>query len=1108
MKASTEIECSQTDAMPNKAGEVVDLSEAFAREQVENNSEVASRDTEGPMLINDAEVLGAEYQGLGDFLQQSVVFMTGELWDQGDRRNTPAGKWKRNEMPWGVLLTHDDSPLTNHVENGHKQGAAIVLGETIDGNRNAESVKSLYAVVIDIDSGPKVDDVIEKLQAKGLFALVYTSFNHNKTEVVLKHDDVVRKLKLDGTPNRTQVIEYLRAHHNDRYDEDFLEGVEIVDARSHGPKGLQIILETPPLHKFRIVLPLEQPVQLADLGTTANQWKDAWADLVTGFVVNELDVSFDSTSCDVNRLFYTPRHPKGGEWDCVLIQGKPLNVDDIEPYSKNAYVKNRDTSDPFAYGLEDDDKPPICMTPKGKSLNAYHAKFKDRLLLPDLILAETPDKVRREVSDGKIEIECPFEHDHSTEGGTGTVCMSPEVNENGYWTVSCPHDACQGRHKLEFLEEMLKAGWFEEELLRDRQYLLGAEDDEEAGVSVTGEYSTSEVDKLISEAGIDKDTSDEDLMVFLRAHKGADRSSQKRFSEALGSTSRSNGATIFKPSDIEKMWKQIAKEARKENAQREDADALNIGEGFTPMVEQTRERLVEANEPPFLFNYFDKPTVLRPSADGKLRAKQLSVDGLSQVISRHIEFIDWQGPSGDKYEVSVPPPLDVVKNLFHSDITEFCVPLRGFVDTPFFDEQGDLVVEPGYHEGAQVFYEPHEDLVVPMVSPNPTEQERKDALEKILDVVCDFPLGGQAPEDILTGEVPAATNLVGMIILFFMREMINGPTPGHLFNKPGPGTGASLLNDVVSIICTGEDAKAVALPRSDEEMSKTLTAELRKMPRAINFDNISTDMDSAELAMAMTQRRYGARVLQTSETIDVEVSCVFTFTANFIEMSEELLRRMTLIDLDAGVAEPHARSGPKGGGEWRHADIKEHVRKNRGELVWAALTLIQAWVAGGAERQTDATLASYEDWAQSVGGVLHHGGLKGFLGNRDRLAATRNDADDALRIFCDMLAEFSDGQKFRAGSETGGAISVLELLNSGCEATDERPLLISGWGYNQEDQRYNSSARIGQKLKQFSQKPHMATDSDRQEIEILLEATEDKKTRSIYYTLRKSKKER
>ena len=432
------------------------------------------------IMINDAELLGVYDPEMDELLAKPVKFMTGELWDQGDYRNTKPGKWKLNEMPWADALGHPKSPLTNHAESRNKQGASIVLGETIDGNRNAESVKSLYAVVIDVDSGPKVDDVIEKLQKLGYFALVYTSYNHNKAKVVLKHDEVMRKLKINETPTRLQIIEYLRTHSKDRYDDEFLDSVVVTDARKHGPKGLQIVLETTPLHKFRIVLPLWEPVELADLGTTTSEWKEAWADLVTGFVVNELGISFDATSCDVNRLFYLPRHPKGDEnWDMVITQGKPLRIEDIKPHSKNEYVKNRD-NDPFAYGFaEIDDRRAQCEAPSGMVLNAWHTQAKERFMITDVLLEHAPDKVRREVSDGKLEIECPFEHEHSTEGGTGTVVMSPEMNENGYWTVSCPHDACQGRGKLEFLEEMLKAEWFDEDCLTNPDYLLGADDEAE-----------------------------------------------------------------------------------------------------------------------------------------------------------------------------------------------------------------------------------------------------------------------------------------------------------------------------------------------------------------------------------------------------------------------------------------------------------------------------------------------------------------------------------------------------------------------------------------------------------------------------------------------------
>ena len=60
-----------------------------------------------------------------------------------------------------------------------------------------------------------------------------------------------------------EIIEYLKEHHKDRYDDGVLEGIEVEDPRRHGPKGLQIILRTPPLHKFRVVVPLWESVELS-----------------------------------------------------------------------------------------------------------------------------------------------------------------------------------------------------------------------------------------------------------------------------------------------------------------------------------------------------------------------------------------------------------------------------------------------------------------------------------------------------------------------------------------------------------------------------------------------------------------------------------------------------------------------------------------------------------------------------------------------------------------------------------------------------------------------------------------------------------------------------
>lgn len=980
------------DAPSENAG-----SGASAKSSEEPASDESAPDEE-LTLINDAEVIGTQTDEMVELLSQNVVFMTGELWDQGDRRNTPAGKWKRNEMTWGDLLTHEKSPLTNHAESGHKQGLSVVLGETIDGNRNAESVKSLYAVVIDIDSGPKVDDVIDKLEEMGLFALVYTSFNHNKSKVVLKHDDVVRKMKLDDTPNRTQVIEYLRNHHKDRYDEDFLEEIEITDARSHGPKGLQIILETPPLNKFRIVLPLREPVHLADLGTTASQWKDAWADIVTGFVVNELGVSFDSTSCDVNRLFYTPRHPKEAEWDCALIMGKPLDVADVKPHSKDSYVKNRD-NDPFAYGLEKDDTPPICMTPKGKSLNEYHKKAKGRLLLPDLILSEAPDKVRREVSDGKIEIECPFEHEHSTEGGTGTVVMSPEVNEYEVWTVSCPHDACQGRHKLQFLEEMLKAEWFPEEMLKDPEFLLGAEDDEEEEEKRPEPPKDSEgKERTVVDMARDlpDDLDDDKIEAFIRRaiKLGVNNTQTVKILDIIFDKS------VLGKNDLKKMWKQVAGALSREQ-QEEAMEDLSNFEGdpvtnewdFMKLAEFGTRRIQDYNEKyPTLFHYMEEMARIEENSEGKPQIRMMSLDKFHAELNYLAKWVEVTYNGDTPKTKGVTAPLPLVKQLYNSRSTTL-PPLRGLITSPAYVGTGQLVNDAGYHSNCALYYEPDLSIDIPKIMDAPTPEAVREAAELLIDVVADFPLGGFERADIETlafseGGIPAVAHCLALILLLFCRDMIKGPTPGHLFTKPAPGTGASLLTDVCTTIACGFAQPAASMPNNDDEMRKTLITFMQDGSPVIFFDNINNSVDSGELASAMTAPIYRARKLGGNQTIETEVRSAFVFTGNNVLLSNELLRRLVMIDLDAKVAQPEART------HFKYDDILAHVKENRGALVHACLTLIQNWIAKGQPHFSGTILNSYENWTRIMGGILSCAGINGFLGNREMLKEIASDDSD------------------------------------------------------------------------------------------------------------------
>jgi len=987
----------------------VDEDEGGTTPPAEDKDEV---DDAVPMM-NDAEILGADHPEMQELLQKPFTFMSGNMYGQKDRRNTQDGDWVRTEMSllaW--MLGQDKSKnswgLTRHPEAKSKEGSSLVLASAIGGARRDAAIETMSCIGLDIDSGAALDDVIAKLEELNLFSIVYTSFSHGKSTLVLKHDDIMRKLKLDESPNRTQVQIYMREHHKDRYDESFIKNIEIEEARKQTPDGLRVILKTPPLDKFRVIIPLWESVNLADLAPTVTGWKDIWADAVTGVAVNMLGVNFDATSCDVNRLFFTPRHPADADdWYCCVVQGRPLRFEEIEPSSKNQYVKNRDPGDPFAMGTDPDGElREVFQTACGVNLNQWHKTHKDRWLAADVIETFCADKIRVSGGEkvGTVHLECPFEHEHSSEGGTATMAMNPDANsEHGYWTVFCKHDSCQGRDKLEFVKQMIDDGWFEAEVLYAEEWNLGEADaiEEVLEEETPEEKAFTPVEQA---AKFTKESSDEEILKFMKKQLKlkADTGVRGGITEVLAAN------TNLGKSDLNRFWKQLISEQdqkAREKASENDATSSTVpivnDWDFDEMVEWGNKRIQDVNaKNPRLFHYIDDVARIEETADGMPRIRMLAE---KEFAAEFNDFTTWLKVTfmGDvERRRKVPADLAVVSHLFHSAHTVY-PKLRGLVTTPTFSRSGEMISTPGFHSSG-LYYWNTGNLDVPSVSDAPSEEEVNEAKRLLVEeVFADFPLGGLVRDEIvkkaLHGEgVPAVTNLISMVLLMFCRDMVAGPTPGHLMTKPSPGTGASLLVDVVSLLVNGEATAALSIPSSKEEMQKTLITILSDGSNIIYFDNIDQSIDSGELASAMTSPKYKARQLGKSQSIETEVRAVFMLCGNNVRMSPELIRRLLMIDLDANMANPEKRSG------WRHEDIKDYVLKNRGDLVWACLTLIQNWVAKGMKGDSSAILNSYENWSRVMGGIMRDAGMGGFLANRDELKERATDGgEDDITLFLD-----------------------------------------------------------------------------------------------------------
>lgn len=1056
--------------------------------------------------FNDADLLGEDTDAYADMLGKPATLMIGELWGLKDRRNTQDGFWNPVTMTWGQWIAGGDgdknSPawgFSRHPVNKAKEGACIVLGSSIGKARKAKAMETMYAMGIDIDAGFPLDDMLARVEEMGLFCLVYTSHSHGKKGLHLKHDEVIRKLKIKPSElNLAQVQRFLREHDKNRYEESFIVGIKLVNAKKQVKEGVVIELDTPALDKYRLIFPLAAPVKLIDLAGTQTQALEIWENKITGLASEMLGVAFDTSCTDPSRLFFTARHAKGAaDWYCAVVRGDPLKFDDVPVVKKSLYTGRRKALNAFEVAggvLDGDDKPPMALTPSGASLNEWHSKAKDRFNMADLLEDLCQDRVRIAggESQGHIHIECPFEHEHTSEGGTATMVVNALDSQNGYWTWFCHHDACQGRHKLVFLEEALRQQWFnEDELFGETVYMMAGaanedededEDDSELIETATGEISAVTLQKRFRKM----------------IREGA---SEAEKTDAIRKAVKDSG---FGKREINNLWKEAANISGRKQKPDSTIPTADIAADFNDQITYTQDRIVSANaDDPCLFASMDSLAVI-----DKRRGRIRLLESQNAVFTEICKLTRWEKVSDDKGNTRIVPPPESVVRFIHNDATfKDALPQisGGVVTTPFFAADGSLVIEPGYHERASVYLAPTPGLTVPSVSAVPTKDEVAKAKRLLIeDVLADFPLGGMTRPEIVsaTGERNApVAHTIGYMILPFCREMIAGPTPGHVFTKPAPGTGASLLDDVCAMIDADTPAPAIAPPKG-EEMGKTLTSVLKDAPRRVRFDNAHEAIASAELAMAMTAPTYGARILGRSQTVEVRVRAVWGFTANNFEASKEILRRLVFIPLDAGEADPENRTPVDG---WRHKDLRGWIAKNRGQLVWACLTLIQNWVAQGMVAQERVTRGSYGAWAGVIGGILDAAEIDGFLlGQDEEQEKARDSSQDAMQRFIDVMADFPAGTYFRAGGNTkfgeSNVVSLQAVLNGEARAGDDHarvePIQIHGWGYDRVSGQYETSGRIGRGMKAVSRKPWRSGQK-----EITFTTLDDTKNKTSVYRL-------
>ncbi len=429
-------------------------------------------------------------------LQQELVISTGA--------NFKSTKWKNDRMSVAKLI----AILARHPIGRQKDGPGFVLGEIVGDNRRKQAVTKCYGVGLDIDVGMPGHEIDAALAELGCLALRYTTFSHGKTTSKVNRDKIVKWCgKNDMEFGNDAVLAFLKDQM--RWDARLLDQAEYV-GDSHDPEGLMACINHPPMEKHRIVMPLSEAFDPTKVAKTHAEGMKMWATVCRALARQLGDLPMDNSAVDPSRLFYFPRHADKRPHETTIFGGPLLDWHtlDLDGEGDQGDMDNFDQV--LAAEVEQNSRTKArSKTDDGKKLGRWSSQSSNGFQIVAVIHDLADDRIRTAGS-SKIDIECPFDEDHSNAGDPddrGCFAVNAGDGPSDIFTIKCQHDSCQGKTNLDFLGKMLRDEWFSEEVLADPDY--NALVDNESTLRIS--QGDARRDYSAQTAALTKDSTDEEI---------------------------------------------------------------------------------------------------------------------------------------------------------------------------------------------------------------------------------------------------------------------------------------------------------------------------------------------------------------------------------------------------------------------------------------------------------------------------------------------------------------------------------------------------------------------------------------------------------------------
>jgi len=371
------------------------------------------------------------------------------------------------------------------------------------------------------------------------------------------------------------------------------------------------------------------------------------------------------------------------------------------------------------------------------------------------------------------------------------------------------------------------------------------------------------------------------------------------------------------------------------------------------------------------------------------------------------------GESKEPREIDCHPPQWLVEEVHARGEWPRVRHLESVIECPYLAYDGTVVTDPGYSEKTGIYHEPTVDLCE--IPEHPTQADAAAAAELLLSLVADFPFEKDAHR---SAWVAAALTPLA-------RFAFRGPAPMFLLDANVPGSGKSMLADIVSLIATGRPLARMTDPGDNDEMRKRIISIALAGDRLILVDNVSGMFGHDSLDAALTSMTVKDRILGRSEaTTDIPLFATWFVTGNNIQVRGDLSRRTCHIRLESHEEKPEERE------DFAIPAILDHVRANRSSLVAAVLTILRAYCSACDQAKAAGKPSpiphlkpwgSFDGWSSLVRSAVVYAGLQDPGETRQAIVAESNsDAAFAARLI-DVLEKLdSDGHGMTAAQMIDG----------------------------------------------------------------------------------------